>query len=63
MLTKERLIHSLGKLPEKFSVDELVEHVVLLEKVQLGLDDVTNGKVNTKQEAKKKLSNRLSDQR
>ncbi len=56
MLTKTRLINSLDKLPEQFSIDELVDHVVLMEKVQRGLDDVAQGKVNTKQEARQKLT-------
>ena len=56
MLTKTRLINSLDKLPEQFSIDELVDHVVFIEKVQRGLDDVDQGKVNTKQEARHKLA-------
>ncbi len=56
MITKTRLINSLEKLPENLSIDDLVNHVVLIEKVQKGLDDVANGKVNTKSEAQKKLS-------
>lgn len=55
MITKTRLINSLEKLPENLSIDDLVNHMVLIEKVQKGLDDVANGKVNTKSEAQKKL--------
>jgi len=56
MLTKTRLINSLDKLPEQFSIDELVDHVVLMEKVQRGLDDVSQGKINTTEEARQKLA-------
>jgi len=56
MITKTRLINSLEKLPENLSIDDLVNHVVLIEKVQKGLDDVANGKLNTRSEAQKKLS-------
>lgn len=55
MLTKTRLIQSLDKLPEHFSIDDLVNHAVLIEKVQKGLDNVADGKVNSKSEARKKL--------
>jgi len=55
MITKTRLINSLEKLPENLSIDDLVNHMVLIEKVQKGLDDVTSGKLNTKSEAQKKL--------
>lgn len=56
MLTKTGLINSLDKLPEQFSIDELVDHAVFIEKVQRGLDDVAKGKINTKQEARQKLA-------
>lgn len=55
MITKTRLINSLEKLPENLSIDDLVNHMVLIEKVQKGLDDVTSGKLNTKSGAQKKL--------
>jgi len=32
------------------------EHIIFVEKVQKGLDDSENGKLNTKEEAKAKLS-------
>ena len=56
MITKTTLIKSLEKLPENLSIDDLVDHLVLIEKIEKGLDDVENGKVNTKDEAQKKLS-------
>lgn len=56
MLTKERLISSLEKLPERFSIDELIEHTVRIEKVQQGLEDIAKGKVNSKPEANQNLS-------
>jgi len=60
MITKTRLINSLEKLPENLSIDDLVDHVILMEKVQKGLDDVDNGKINTKSEAQKKLNKWLT---
>lgn len=56
MITKEKFIDSLSKLPEKFSIDELLEHAIFIEKVQKGLNDATKGKINSKQQAKQKLS-------
>lgn len=56
MITKTRLINSLEKLLENLSIDDLVDHMVLIEKVQKGLGDVAGGKLNTKSEAQKKLS-------
>lgn len=44
MITKTRLISSLEKLPENLSIDDLVDHMVLIEKVQKGLDNVLTAK-------------------
>lgn len=38
MLTKEKLKEQLENFPEKFSIDELIERLLLVEKVELGLN-------------------------
>ncbi|MEX0812182.1 MAG: hypothetical protein WD048_08180 [Chitinophagales bacterium] len=55
MITKSQIIDSLDKLPEKLSIDQVVDHLIFLEKVHKGLDDSNKDKVNTKTEARKKL--------
>ena len=56
MISKTLLIRTLDKLPENMTIDQVIDHVIFLEKVQKGLDDSANGRVNTKEQAKKKLS-------
>ncbi|MCF8358386.1 MAG: hypothetical protein K9H26_06480 [Prolixibacteraceae bacterium] len=56
MITKTQIINSLDRLPENISIDQLVDHLIFVEKVQKGLDDFLNGRTNTKEEAKQKLS-------
>ncbi len=56
MITKTQIINSLDRLPENISIDQLVDHLIFVEKVQKGLDDSLNGRTNTKDEAKQKLS-------
>ncbi|MCF8361783.1 MAG: hypothetical protein K9G70_04080 [Prolixibacteraceae bacterium] len=56
MITKTQIINTLDRLPESLSIDQLVEHLIFVEKVQKGLDDSLNGRINTKHEAKQKLS-------
>jgi predicted transcriptional regulator len=56
MLTKAQIINSLDRLPESFSLDEFIDHLIFVEKVEKGLDDSINGRVHSKQEAKEKLS-------
>jgi hypothetical protein len=55
MITKTQIINSLDRLPEKLTIDQVVDHLIFVEKVQKGLDDSVNGRINTKEEAKQKL--------
>ncbi|MBE9469054.1 MAG: hypothetical protein IMY72_12145 [Bacteroidetes bacterium] len=55
MITKTQIKNSLDSLPENVSIDELIDHLIFIEKVQKGIDDSKNGKINSKEEAKKKL--------
>lgn len=55
MITKTQIINTLEKLPENRSIDQVVDHLIFLEKVQKGMDNSVNGWVNTKEEAKQKL--------
>jgi hypothetical protein len=56
MITKTQLIDTLGKLPENLTIDQLIDHIIFVEKVQKGLADSTEGRVNSKEEAKLKLN-------
>ena len=55
MLTKTELINSLESLPENLTVDQEIDHIVFVEKVQKGIEDSEKGLINTKQEAQKIL--------
>jgi hypothetical protein len=55
MITKTQLIDTLGKLPENLTIDQVIDHIIFVEKVQKGLADSSEGRVNTKEEAKQKL--------
>ena len=55
MITKTQIINSLEKLPENLTIDQVVDHLIFIEKVQKGLDDSANGQIYTKEEAKQKL--------
>jgi len=52
MLTKEKVLETVQALPEEFSLDELVEHLIVLEKIDQGLKQVAEGKTKTTEEAK-----------
>jgi len=37
MLTKEQVISAINQLPGKFSIDEVIDELILLEKIEKGL--------------------------
>jgi hypothetical protein len=45
MLTKSKLKEEIEKLPETFSIDELVERLILIEKVENGISQSNKGEV------------------
>ncbi len=55
MLTKTQIIDSLNNLPENVTIDQVIEHLVVVEKVHRGLNDSAEGKVYSKEEAREKL--------
>jgi hypothetical protein len=55
MITKKKLLQTIQNLPEKFSVDELLDRIMLLQKIELGIEQSASGKVSSTSEAKKKL--------
>ena len=45
MLTKEKVINAINKLPGEFSIDEVIEELILLEKIDKGLAQSEANKV------------------
>jgi hypothetical protein len=50
MLTKSLVTKKLEKLPKEFTLDDLVERLILIQKVELGLKDLDEDKVITEEE-------------
>ncbi len=55
MLVKEKVLEAIQTLPEEFSIDDLVEKLVVLQKIEIGLQQVTAGKTLPTKKAKEKL--------
>jgi hypothetical protein len=55
MITKTQLIHTLDKMPENMTIDQVIDQLIFLEKVQKGLDDSAKGRTKTKDQAKEIL--------
>ncbi len=58
MLTKEKLIESIKLMPEeKFNnIDEILEEIILLEKIENSLDAAGRGEVLSEEEVDKEIS-------
>jgi hypothetical protein len=52
MLTKSQVEKTLIDLPYTFSIDEIMDKLILISKIEEGLDDVKTGKVYSTKEAK-----------
>lgn len=55
MLTKTQLIKTITDLPEKFSMEDLLDRIMLLQKIEIGLEQSASGQTLTTNQAKEKL--------
>jgi len=55
MLTKTRLKKQIDKFPEEFSIDELIENLILIEKIETGDKQSENGEVLSEVEIKNEI--------
>ncbi|WP_299290259.1 hypothetical protein [uncultured Mucilaginibacter sp.] len=56
MLNKEQLIQTIKELPESFSFDDLLDSLLLIQKIKTGLEQSAAGETLTTEEAKQKLN-------
>jgi hypothetical protein len=59
MIVKEKLVKSIKEMSDKFSLDELLDRIVFIQKIESGLEDSKNGKILSTIKAKEKLSRYL----
>jgi hypothetical protein len=55
MLTKSNVIKTITTFPEHFSVDDLVDKMILLDKIEKGLQQADNNQVISDEELDKKI--------
>jgi predicted transcriptional regulator len=56
MLTKEKIIQTVKALPEEFSVEDLFERIIFIQKIESGLTQSEAGETVSTEDAKKRLS-------
>lgn len=59
-MKKTAVIESISKLPDEFSIDEIIERLIIIEKIDKGRQQIKEGKINTEDQAKTKLNKWLS---
>jgi hypothetical protein len=55
MLTKTKLKEQIEKFPEEFSIDELIDRLILIEKIERGIKQSENGNVISEAELDKEI--------
>jgi hypothetical protein len=56
MLSKQKVLKTVSELPDSFSLDELIDKLIFIEKIQKGMEDSLAEKINSKEEAAKRLA-------
>jgi hypothetical protein len=57
MLTKVKLKEQIDKFPDEFSIDELVEKLILIEKIETGNKQSESGEVIPESEMENEIEN------
>lgn len=55
MLTKEQVIGAINKLPQEFSVEQAIDELILLEKIETGLEQSKANEVIPDEQLDKEL--------
>jgi predicted transcriptional regulator len=55
MLTKDEVKKTIDRMPESFTVDQVVEELVILNKIEEGLKDIEENRVFTTNQVKQEL--------
>jgi hypothetical protein len=56
MLTKNSVLKTINKLPDNIDLDELIDKLIFIDKVEKGLDQSLQNQVVSETQAKKKLA-------
>ena len=56
MLTKEKIKRSIDSLPDKFTIEDVIEELILIDKIEQGLTDIKEGNVYSTEEIREELN-------
>jgi len=55
MITKEQIKQSIDSLPDDFTLEDIIEELIFIEKIEQGRQDIINGDIYSTDEVKKQL--------
>lgn len=55
MLSKDKILQTVNELPEQFSIEDLFERIILLQKIESGLEQSKAGIVLSTEQARERL--------
>jgi predicted transcriptional regulator len=55
MLTKAKIISGIQKLPDSVTIEEVLDQIILLEKIEKGIEQADNGQVLSEEDVDKKI--------
>ena len=56
MLTKDKVISGIKRLPDSVTIEEILDQVILLEKIEKGIDQADRGEVFSEKEVAAKVA-------
>jgi predicted transcriptional regulator len=56
MITKEMIHNTINTMPDNFTVDQVIEEIILIDKIEQGIKDANEGRVYTTEQVKEKLN-------
>lgn len=56
MLSKKTVIETVNSLPDSFSLEEVIDRLILIQKVEIGLAQSMENQIVSNEEAKEKLN-------
>ena len=59
-MRKTNVIDSISMLPDEFSIEEIIERLIIIEKIDKGRQQVSEGKINNEEQTEQKLDKWLS---
>ena len=54
-MKKTKVLEAVNNLPDEFSLEEIIERLIILQKIEKGMQQVRQGQVVTTEEAKKRM--------